>query len=299
MSRIPKYTAGMFKKKMPRFGASSIRMPGMPKPPKPRVKKFAEGGDTSGYEEDPKPGVQSDKARSRKKPVKRQSDDRRVSPMEFIRAYEDSPASERMRGEASSAVRRSREGLPGDRATGFAEQRGTARSPYVDLDEKRAKEALEKMGDAALYSNAALMGREVAGKMAYDVAKAVGKANIPLRIKQLLRRRATTKINEAERAADKAGEAARRGMSRRDIPSQSEQYRAQRKAAEARASDLEGRGERALPNWRGNIDPYDRPGPGQSYMGNEVFKKGGRVKSASSTRGDGIAKRGKTRGRFV
>ena len=44
MQRIPKYTAGMFKKKMPRFGSSSIKMPRMPKPPKPRVKKFAEGG---------------------------------------------------------------------------------------------------------------------------------------------------------------------------------------------------------------------------------------------------------------
>ena len=45
MKRIPKFTAGMFKKKMPRFGASGIRMPRMPKPPKPRVKKFAEGGE--------------------------------------------------------------------------------------------------------------------------------------------------------------------------------------------------------------------------------------------------------------
>jgi outer membrane biosynthesis protein TonB len=35
----------MFKKKMPRFGSSSIKMPRMPKPPKPRVKKFAEGGE--------------------------------------------------------------------------------------------------------------------------------------------------------------------------------------------------------------------------------------------------------------
>jgi hypothetical protein len=49
MNRIPKYTAGMFKKKMPRFGASSIRMPRIPKP---RIKKFAEGGAT-GYEEAP------------------------------------------------------------------------------------------------------------------------------------------------------------------------------------------------------------------------------------------------------
>ncbi len=43
MNRIPKYTAGMFKKKTPRFGASSIRMPRMPKP---RVKKFQDGGKT-------------------------------------------------------------------------------------------------------------------------------------------------------------------------------------------------------------------------------------------------------------
>ena len=43
--RIPKYTAGMFKKKMPRFGASSIKTPRMPKPPKPRAKKFADGGE--------------------------------------------------------------------------------------------------------------------------------------------------------------------------------------------------------------------------------------------------------------
>ena len=45
MQRIPKYTAGMFKKKMPRFGGSAIKMPRMPKPPKPRAKKLAEGGE--------------------------------------------------------------------------------------------------------------------------------------------------------------------------------------------------------------------------------------------------------------
>lgn len=44
MDRIPKYTAGMFKRKMPRFGAMAPKKPRMPKPPKPRVKKFAEGG---------------------------------------------------------------------------------------------------------------------------------------------------------------------------------------------------------------------------------------------------------------
>ena len=40
MKRIPKFTAGMFKKKMRRFGAEPPKMPRMPKP-----KKFASGGE--------------------------------------------------------------------------------------------------------------------------------------------------------------------------------------------------------------------------------------------------------------
>lgn len=40
MKRIPKFTAGMFKKKMRRFGAPSIKTPRMPKP-----RKFEEGGE--------------------------------------------------------------------------------------------------------------------------------------------------------------------------------------------------------------------------------------------------------------
>jgi hypothetical protein len=43
--RIPKYTAGMFKKKMPRFGAAPIKKPSLPRPPKPRAKKYADGGE--------------------------------------------------------------------------------------------------------------------------------------------------------------------------------------------------------------------------------------------------------------
>lgn len=49
--RIPKYTAGMFKKKMPRFGAPGIKMPRIPKPPKPRIKKFEGGGKAESDEE--------------------------------------------------------------------------------------------------------------------------------------------------------------------------------------------------------------------------------------------------------
>lgn len=274
MNRIPKYTAGMFKKKMPRFGASSIRMPRMPKPPKPRVKKFAEGG--VGYEEDPQPGIQSSGSRSVKKAKAVKKDgasSRKISAMEFMRKYEDAPASERMKEEAKAAVRTSRQSLPGDRSTGFAEQRGTAKSPYVDLDEARAKEAMRKMGDAALYSNVALVGRDMAGQMARDVVKAVGKANLPLRFKQMMRRRQTAKINEMERAADKAEQSARIGMSRRGLPKYDERYRAGESAAQRRR-DLE-----------------------DAALSGQMYRKGGSVKSSS--RGDGIAKRGKTRGKFV
>ena len=49
MMRIPKYTAGMFKKHNPRYGASGIRMPRLPRP-----KKFAEGGSTEEMENEKK-----------------------------------------------------------------------------------------------------------------------------------------------------------------------------------------------------------------------------------------------------
>ena len=45
MKRIPKFTSGMFKRKMRRFGAASSPMPRMPKP---RMKKFNEGGKVRG-----------------------------------------------------------------------------------------------------------------------------------------------------------------------------------------------------------------------------------------------------------
>ena len=265
--RIPKYTAGMFKKKMPRFGASSIKMPRIPKPPKPRVKKFDEGGDVPGYEEDPQPGTQSDKKSAAKKRSGTTSP-RRVSSMEFIRKYEDSPASSRIQEEASVSARKPKQNLPGDRSTGFSEQQGAAKSPYVDLDQERADEAIRRMGDAALYANAAVVGREMAAKMATDIAKGVRRINLPLRYKQMMRRRETARINEMERAADKAGEAARRGMSRRGTPRYDERYRASEEGAKRREEFF------------------------------DSFRKGGKVKS-SCCRGDGIAKRGKTRGKFV
>ena len=102
MQRIPKYTAGMFKRKMPRFGASSIRMPRMPKPPKPRVKKFDGGGDV----EDeviisPEQGRKdyADKFAERERKLKKQRDE---ASKDLVKRY----FSERKKADAAEAVKK-------------------------------------------------------------------------------------------------------------------------------------------------------------------------------------------------
>jgi hypothetical protein len=279
----------MFKRKMPRFGASSIKKPRLPTPPKPRVKKFAEGG-AAGYEEDPKPGTQTKTIQAkRSKSGDRKAPPRKISSMEFIQKYESEAPSSRMREEAEAAVKKPRQTLPGDRATGFKDDR---KSPYVDLDEARAKEALKDLGNAVLVSNAGIYAR---GEVLPKVAKDIAKLNVPLRIKQALRRAKTSRINEAERATDKAGEAARRGVSRKDTPDFSERYRAKQQAEENRQAWQEGRDPKDLYGIMGT----DTPNRFIPDWGGKPFRKGGAVKSAASRRADGIAKKGKTRGRFI
>jgi hypothetical protein len=224
---------------------------------KSKIRRYAEGG--LGYEENPMPGIQSDKKPSSKKPGKSKdkTPPRRVSPMEFIKKYEDSEPSEKTRKEAKAgASMAAKANLPGDRSTGFG---SLGKSMYADLDEKRAKEALGSMAEAA----AAGMGGAAAG------------AKLGLRAKQTLRRMQTARANAAERAADKASEAGRRGMSRRGIPRYDERYRAGNEASDFRAAQA-----KELPEGL-------------------KFKRGGAVKSSASKRGDGIAKRGKTKGRMI
>ena len=222
---------------------------------KRKMKRFAEGG--MGYEEDPKPGRQSDTpVTKRTKTVTRKTSPRKISSMEFIQEYESDAPSGRMQKEAESAVRQSRSGLPGDRSTDFKEQRGIARGA-MDLDQEDVDRSLETMG-------------KIAGVTA---GVAAGNAQLPLRAKQMLRRIQTARANAAERAADKAGEAARRGMSRRGLPRYDERYRASEAAASARGM----RG-------GGSVKKY---------------AKGGSIKSSASRRADGIAQRGKTKGRII
>ena len=77
---------------------------------KRKMRRFAGGG--LGYEEDPKPGVQSDREDKPKKPAKTdkprtaQSKPRSMSNEEFIKKYKDSPASDRIREEARNSVKK-------------------------------------------------------------------------------------------------------------------------------------------------------------------------------------------------
>lgn len=230
---------------------------------KRKVKRFQEGG--MGYEEAPKPGKQSDKKSSGKKSGSGATPSRRVSSMEFIKKYETSDPSKRIKEEAETTVERTKSGLPGDRSTSFREQRGIAKGA-MDLDQEDVDRALESMKTVGEAGAVAALGRGAA---------ALSKANLPLRFKQMLRRKETARINEMERAADKAGENARRGLSRRGLPRYDERYRASSEGADRRAAYAD-----ELPEGL-------------------KFKRGGVIKSSASKRADGIAQRGKTRGRIV
>lgn len=77
---------------------------------KRKMRRFAEGG--LGYEEDPQPGVQSDREDKPKKPAKKdkprsaQSKPRSMSNEEFVEKYKESPTSDRVREEASKSVKK-------------------------------------------------------------------------------------------------------------------------------------------------------------------------------------------------
>ena len=250
---------------------------------KRKVRRFAEGG----YEENPEPGSNLREITSKRKSKPSKTAPRDVSPMEFIKGYEDSEPSQAMRDEAARALAPRKSSIKP--YTGEYEE---TRDVMSNLTPEQKKELLEQ----------GVEGLALAG---------LGEAQIPLRIKQLLRARQIAKANEAMRDIDKAGEAARRGMSRRDIPSDVDRYRAGVQAKEIRASHQAGdkRIARELygpkPRWKWSdpVKTLDIPD-----WGGQPWKKGGRIKgykaggsvqSKASSRGDGIASRGKTKGRFV
>jgi hypothetical protein len=161
---------------------------------------------------------------------------------------------------ASKAMERNRATLPSDRATGFRSQ---AEETGLSAED-RAKAA---RGYATNIAGAAGAGR--LGAM----------AGAPYR-----------RSPEAfRRSADQASESAGRSMVRKNLPSFSERYRA-REAAAARRPESPKRKREDVERMLDEKLASDMAGG---------FKKGGSVKSSASRRADGIAKKGKTRGKMI
>jgi len=217
-------------------------------------KRFSDGG--LGYEEDP-PEFRVDRKgeAARKSVIKKSANE--IKAVESKKESARGPSTRKSFGTKSeSRVSRKETGLPSDRATGYRSQ--------VEETGMTAEERKNLVKSGALAAASMLpAGRALrAGDKAYDAAKAA---------------------KAAQKAEDAVVEKAARGLSRRDMPSYSERYRARKRAEEQRAAKREGREPRDIPDWRGNIDvATGKPGPGQGFRDNEVFKKGGAVRSKKS-----------------
>ena len=169
-------------------------------------------------------------------------------------------------GRASAAMERNRSMLPSDRATNFRSQ-----AEETGMNEaERAEKAREYAKDIAITAATSAVGGAAAG----PYARTAG---------------------QFRRAGDKAAEAAGRSLARKNIPSYAERYAAGESAAASRAkSQARKRAEEML----------DEKLAADMAGG---FRKGGRIKkyagggsvSSASRRADGIARKGKTRGKFV
>lgn len=161
---------------------------------------------------------------------------------------------------ASAAMERNRGMLPSDRATNFRTQ---AEETGMDAEQRAAK-ARGYAKDIALTAGAAKLG-SAAGS-------AYGRT-----------------AGQFRRAADKASEMEGKVLARKDIPSYSERYRASESAAARRASSPRRKREEAERRLDEKL-ASDMAGG---------YKRGGKIKSSASSRADGIAQRGKTRGRYI
>jgi hypothetical protein len=172
---------------------------------------------------------------------------------------------------ASEAISRaSRSGaLPSDRATGFRSQaEQTGMSP-----DERAEKARDYSKDIAMTTGAAKLGAA---------------AGAPYRLTS----------GAFRKTADEAAEATGRSLSRRGVPSYSERYAARESAAEQRRLAAEKAAEKAAQKERMERLSKLQEAAGVTSSGRR-FARGGSVKSSASRRGDGIAKKGKTRGKFI
>jgi len=163
---------------------------------------------------------------------------------------------------ASQAITRaSRSGeLPSDRASGYRSQ---AEQTGMSADE-RAEKARGYAKDIAMTAGAAKLG-SAAGS-------AYGRTSGAFR-----------------KSADDASESAGRSLARKDLPSFSERYRARESAAASR--------EKSPKRMREKVEQMLDDKLAADMAGG--YKKGGSVRSSASRRADGIAARGKTRGKYI
>lgn len=161
---------------------------------------------------------------------------------------------------ASEAMKRDRSTLPSDRASGFRSQ---AEQTGM-TEEQRAERARGYAKDIAMSAGAAKLGS--AAGSAYKTTAA-----------------------GFRKAADKASESAGRSLAQKGVPSYSERYRAGEAAAARRASSPKRK--------REDIERMLDEKLEADMAGG--YKKGGAVRSSASKRADGIAMRGKTRGRYI
>lgn len=172
---------------------------------------------------------------------------------------------------ASDAISRAaRSGqLPSDRATNFRSQ---AEQTGMSADE-RAERARDYSKNIAMTAGAAKLG---------SVAGAPFKRT----------------VGAFRKSADEASEAAGRSLSRKGTPSYSERYAAREAAAEQRRLAAEKAAEKVAQKERMERLPRLQEAAGITSSGRR-FARGGMVKSSASRRADGIAKKGKTRGKII
>lgn len=161
---------------------------------------------------------------------------------------------------ASEAMKRDRSTLPSDRASGFRSQ---AEQTGMS-EEQRAERARGYAKDIAMSAGAAKLGS--AAGSAYKTTAA-----------------------GFRKAADKASESAGRSLAQKGLPSYSERYRAGEAAAARREASPKRERERIERMLDEKLEADMAGG----------YKKGGSVRSSASKRADGIAMRGKTRGRYI
>jgi hypothetical protein len=162
--------------------------------------RYYDGGGV-GYEENPQPGIQTDREDAPKKPFKRggsraaKSRPRAMSNEEFLREYERSAPSERIREEASKSARKgdSSRVEPGTRVD-FG---GVS---FGDPEMTRGEQARIAKGTVTGAAALTPVGRAVAGaramKKTYDIGKNV--QNMPLRRQQTAFLRAYREAQEVD-----------------------------------------------------------------------------------------------------